>query len=97
MESVALVPDPLKLTRTRAAVVEFDRVYAEFEDLMFKGLKPGYVTNAMSDAAYALVEAAELAVREAFAADTADRNPRQNAMLVGPGSPWLRRMLEKYP
>ena len=89
-----VLPDPLTLTCTRAAVVSYDRVYEAYQILMFGNT---YVTNAESDVAYALVEAAELAVREAFALDTADRNSRQNAMLVGPRDPWLRRMLEKYP
>jgi len=88
-----VLPDPLTLTCTRAAVVSYDRVYEAYQILMFGNT---YVTNAESDAAYALVEAAELAVREAFALDTADRNSRQNAMLVGPRDPWLRRMLEKF-
>ena len=88
-----VLPDPLTLTCTRASVGEYDLVYEAYQILMFGNT---YVTNAESDAAYALVEAAELAVREAFALDTADRNSRQNAMLVGPRDPWLRRMLEKF-
>jgi len=88
-----VLPDPLTLTCTRAAVGEYDRVYEAYQILMFGNT---YVTNAESDVAYALVEAAELAVREAFALDTSDRNSRQNAMLVGPRDPWLRRMLEKF-
>jgi hypothetical protein len=97
MDTELLVPDPLKLARTRAAVAEFDRVYAVFQALLLRETRNRYVTNAESDAAYERVEAADRAVREAFADDTADRNPRQNALLVGPGSPWLRRLLERHP
>jgi hypothetical protein len=91
-EDVVLT-DPLTLTCTRVAVGEYDLVYEAYQTLLFGST---YVNNAESDAAYALVEAADLAVREAFALDTSDRNSRQNAMLVGPRDPWLRRMLEKF-
>ena len=81
----------MDLSRTKAAVGAFDGALAAFH----AGLG-----SASDDDAWRLlmaVERAERAVGEAFALDTADRNPPDVAKLVRPGQPgsgsWLRRLV----
>jgi len=80
----------LNLARTKVAVAAYDGVRAAFRS----GLGTG--TFQETYGRLRAVEAAERAVGNAFALDTSDRNSPENARLVRPGDPWLRRLLEKY-
>lgn len=90
---VSTVPPPkksLKLTKTKKAIERYDALRAEY-DLNWEKL-----TMEQSDRLFWLMDRASDAVREAFAEETADRNRRDQAMLVGPKDPWLRDLVEKY-
>lgn len=76
----------LRLTRTRAALVLYDRTVDAFHEKL---------TEASTDEAVAMVEAidqAAVVVGEAFADDTSDRNPADVAKYVRPNS-WLRGLV----
>lgn len=79
--------DPLSLARTKNALDVYKRIRALLMD-----------SAGTSDfnRLYADLEVADRQVREAFAADTTDRNPRETAMLVHPESEWLKQMVDKY-
>ncbi len=76
----------MPLHRTAEAVRHYDKKRHELLSLM----DTGRLTEQLEE-----MEAALLAVKEAFAADTADVNSKENAMLVHPdnNNGWLRRML----
>lgn len=77
-------PHTLDLTHTRAAVARYD-AHVEAE--------PAEMSDAQSDAFHARKTVLAWEVGQAFADDTADRNPRDSAALVRPTDPWLRRLL----
>jgi hypothetical protein len=79
--------ESLSLARTKEALANYDRLRALL--LESTGTRE-------FNAAYERIVQAELAVKAAFADDTADRNPRESAMLIAPDSEWLRRMVAKY-
>lgn len=71
------------MKRTREAIAAWDTLQEELE----------HATTQERLDVYLKLEEAQLAkVREAFALDTADINSRENAMLVHPRDPWLRRV-----
>ena len=82
-------PAELNLARTKVALEVSDALNAEYHRKI----------NALGDteslAFLGRVEAAEKAVGEAFALDTADRNNHDVAAQTRPG-PWLRRLVEEY-
>lgn len=67
------------LARTAAALDQYDQVNAEFD-----AKTPLVSTREVEDVWWPKLKAAEREVSEAFADDTADRNPRDNALLMGP-------------
>lgn len=90
MISTVPPPKPLRLPKTKKAIERYDALRAQY-DLNWEKL-----SVEQSDRLFWLMDQASDAVREAFAEETADRNRRDQAMLVGPKDPWLRMMVEKY-
>jgi hypothetical protein len=82
-----MTDDTLSLARTKEALANYDRLRA----LLLEA-----TGTSEFNAAYDRLVQAESAVKAAFADDTADRNPRESAMLISPESEWLRRMVAKY-
>jgi hypothetical protein len=80
---------PCSLARTKAALVAYDTVTKEFAATVAS------VSNAEGAKLYEAVLAAEQEIREAFALDTADRNPRDKALLMRPTA-WLRAQVNLY-
>lgn len=78
-----------RFARTRAALVTYDKLFQAREIL------DGVLTDEQSTRLDSETEAADKAVREAFAEDTADCNQKSNAMLVSPRDPWLRRLVKE--
>ena len=90
MTSTVPPPKPLKLTKTKKAIERYDVLRAQYDQNLEK------LSCEQADRLFWLMDQAADAVREAFAEETADRNRRDQAMLVGPKDPWLRQMAEKY-
>lgn len=82
----------LSLTRTKAALEAYDELDAQWRAEVARD-QPD---NAREHRLYELLCAAELAVGEAFAQDTADRNDPRDARRISPQSPWLRDLVKKY-
>ncbi len=80
----------LNLTKTKDAVAAYDVALTAFQ----AGVSVAPLNE--SERLLEAVQAAEEAVRDAFAEETADRNQPKNARLVHPSDPWLRRLVEKY-
>lgn len=83
--------EPLNLARTKAALERFDVASAACSSLMGTG-----ASDDMALAAMKVEIRARKKVQEAFADDTADRNPRATAVLVSPHDPWLRSLVKEY-
>lgn len=73
------------LTRTAAAVDAYDAARAAYTG-----------ASSHDGALFAEMARADRAVRESFAADTADRNDRETALMVAPRDPWLRRLIATW-
>lgn len=82
--------EPLDLTNTRAALAAFDKREVELDQLASAAQ-----TNEDVYAWEAAVKDAEDKVREAFYADTNDRNSLDRCMLVG--IDWLRQLCKRFP
>ena len=80
----------LHLAKTKAALAAYDQLRKDNEPKWDVAR-----TSAEVDQLHAIEEAALRRVKEAFAEETADRNPRDAALLVQPDD-WLRRMVAKY-
>lgn len=80
----------LSLNRTNLTLQKYDELRARHND------SSGKLSNEEIEALWAAWDAAEDDVKSAFALDTSDRNQPENARLVSPNDPWLRRLVEKY-
>ena len=79
------------LDRTAKALAVYDSEKAGLTAKMAAAMTNDAVWDVVAE-----IRASENRVREAFALDTADVNPRDRAMLVHPDDPWLRRQVAKY-
>lgn len=77
---------PLNLQKTAEAIRKYDECRARFDACPI---------GELNDDIYKELILCEDQVSECFANDTADRNPRDTALLIGPG-PWLRELCAKY-
>jgi len=80
----------LNMTRTHKALRYYDTARAILQRIAVTG------TRRELEAFDHDVEKAGLAVREAFARDTAHINQRANALRIHPDSEWLRQMATRY-
>lgn len=80
----------LNLWGTKIALDRYDAVLGEFQ------AKAGDTPVEEIDRLSLAIDQAAQDVRRAFADDTADRNSRENAMLVNPDDPWLRTLVVRY-
>jgi len=90
------IPDMPNLTRTVAALAALDVADQKREAVAALALKLGTGVVESGECGVRLLLRGEQKVREAFADDTADRNSRENAMLVNPNGPFMRRLVNSW-
>jgi len=79
-----------KFARSREALKVYDQEKPIILELFAKADTQQLLTLALAADATSVAK-----VREAFADDTKDINRRDQALLVHPDDPWLRRLMER--